>query len=100
MKGCMLISFIPIQLKAQTASVTVEAENTTLETEKAEKTTVLMSRLKEIRVMDKSTLTLAEKKDLKSELKSIKSNLKAGGQGVYLSVGAIIIIILLLILLL
>lgn len=61
---------------------------------------VMIKRLEEIKAMDKSNLTRAEKKALRKEVKEIKSSLKAAGHGIYLSVGAIIIIILLLILLL
>jgi hypothetical protein len=61
---------------------------------------VMYSRLEEIKTMDKSNLTSVEKKELRKEVRAIKSNLKSTGNGVYLSVGAIIIIILLLILLL
>jgi uncharacterized membrane protein len=57
-------------------------------------------RVVEIKAMDKSKLTKAERKDLRKELKSMKKEAKAIGGGVYLSIGAIIIIILLLILLL
>ncbi len=57
-------------------------------------------RLEEIKAMDKSEMTRAEKKELRKEVRSIKADLKASNNGVYLSVGAIIIIILLLILLL
>lgn len=60
----------------------------------------LLSRLEEIKAMDKNELTSSEKKDLRKEVKSIKKELKTMNQGVYLSVGAIIIIVLLLILLL
>ena len=56
-------------------------------------------RVNEIKEMDKSNLTKAEKKSLKKELKGLKKEARAKG-GVYLSVGAIIIIILLLILIL
>jgi hypothetical protein len=55
-------------------------------------------RLIEIRNMDRSSLSRAEKKELRKEVKSLKK--EAATQGVYLSIGAIIIIILLLILLL
>ena len=64
------------------------------------KSEVLLRRLEEIRDMDKSNLTRAEKKELRKEVKEIKASMKAYGGGVYLSVGAIIIIILLLILIL
>lgn len=57
-------------------------------------------RVMEIKKMDKSSLTKAERKALKSELKDMKKEAKALRGGVYLSVGAIIIIILLLIILL
>ena len=61
---------------------------------------VLISRLEEIKALDKTELTSSERKALRKEVKSIKKELKTMDQGVYLSVGAIIIIVLLLILLL
>lgn len=60
----------------------------------------ITDRVEEIKAMDKSNLTKAERKDLRSELKEMKKQARAMGGGVYLSVGAIIIIILLLILIL
>jgi hypothetical protein len=62
--------------------------------------TALLVRLDQINAMDKTGLTSSEKKDLRKEVRSIKKELKTMNDGVYLSVGAIIIIILLLILLL
>jgi hypothetical protein len=70
-------------------------------TEKASKealTQQLTNRLVEIKNMDKSHLSSVEKKELRKEVKKIKRERKSNG--VYLSVGAIIIIALLLILLL
>jgi hypothetical protein len=61
---------------------------------------IMLNRLDEIKSMDKSSLNSSEKKELRKEVRAIKSSLKASGNGLYLSVGAIIIIILLLILLL
>ena len=61
---------------------------------------IMINRLEEIKAMDKSSMTSVEKKELRKEVRTIKANLKASNNGVYLSVGAIIIIILLLILLL
>ena len=60
----------------------------------------LLNRLQEIKEMTKHDLSRTEKKNLRKEVKEIKKELKATSNGVYLSVGAIIIIILLLILLL
>lgn len=60
---------------------------------------VMINRVYEIKEMDRSNLNVAQRKELKKELRVIKSELRAIS-GVYLSVGALIIIILLLILLL
>jgi hypothetical protein len=60
----------------------------------------MINRLEEIKSMDKSNMTRVEKKELRKEVKSINANLRSTNNGVYLSVGAIIIIVLLLILLL
>jgi hypothetical protein len=60
----------------------------------------ITNRLEEIRKMDKSHLSRAERVALRKELKEMKQEAKALNGGVYLSVGAIIIIILLLILIL
>jgi|SRR6185312_7196880 len=58
-------------------------------------------RVNEIKTMDKSQLTRADRKELRVELRGLKHEANAmGSGGIYLSVGAIIIIILLLILLL
>lgn len=55
------------------------------------------SRLLEIKKMDRSALSSSEKKELRREVKSLKR--EARHNGIYLSVGAIIIIALLLIIL-
>ncbi|MDP2160321.1 MAG: hypothetical protein Q8K02_07565 [Flavobacterium sp.] len=60
----------------------------------------LLLRLDEIKAMDKSELKSPEKKALRKEVRSIKKRLNEIGDGVYLSVGAIIIILLLVIILL
>jgi hypothetical protein len=59
-----------------------------------------MARLNEIKNMDKSKLTKAERRELRKEVRAIKDSRKANGGGVYISAGAIIIILLLLIILL
>jgi len=61
---------------------------------------ILTNRLNEIHQMDKSKLNSPEKKQLRSEVRSIKKQLREMGEGgIYISVGAIIIILLLLIIL-
>jgi hypothetical protein len=93
-----LLSFMPNSSMAGN-------ENTTVPTEKVEKVEsaeaqAMISRLEEIKAMDKSSMSSKEKKALRKEVRSIKKSLTEMNGGVYLSVGAIIIIILLLILLL
>ena len=61
--------------------------------------TSLKNRLEEIKAMDKTELSGAEKKALRKEVRSIKKELAAISGGVYLSIGAIILIVLLIILL-
>ncbi len=60
----------------------------------------VVNRIIEIRDMDKSNLTSAEKKELRKELKQLRREAKPRSNGVYLSIGAIVIIAVLLILLL
>jgi hypothetical protein len=50
--------------------------------------------------LDKSKMNSIQKKEIRKEIKTIKSQLRTTNNGVYLSIGAIIIIILLLILIL
>ncbi|MFN3490348.1 MAG: hypothetical protein ACK4YV_14505, partial [Emticicia sp.] len=61
---------------------------------------VLLNRLDEIKAMDKTTLSFQEKRQLRKEVRTLKTNLEALNNGIYLSVGAIIVIALLLILIL
>jgi hypothetical protein len=56
-------------------------------------------RLDEINAMNKSTLTRAERRALRKEVKSINTSLKSGGHGYYITLGAIIVILVLLIIL-
>jgi Flp pilus assembly protein TadB len=59
----------------------------------------IQARVDEIKNLDKSTLTKAERKELRTELTALKKEARKGG-GIYLSTGAVIIVVLLLILLL
>lgn len=60
----------------------------------------LLARLEEIKAMDMSAMSRVEKKELRKEVRSVKKQLGDNHDGVYLSVGAIIVIVLLLIILL
>ncbi len=97
----MLAALISNNVKA--ALVESTAITTTLDKPSPDLITAnsIIARVNEIKAMDKTNLNKAEKKSLKKELRSLKTQLKdIGGHGVYLSLGAIIIIILLLILIL
>lgn len=103
MTAFLLLTFIPTQLKAgtETSTLSVVPAKTFAPTEaNALEANALLVRLDKIKAMDKSMLNSSERKVLRKEVRSIKSQLSEIGGGVYLSVGAIIIIILLLILLL
>ena len=57
------------------------------------------ARVEEIRGMDKSELTVSEKKELKKELKDIKETMRRDGTYIYVGAGTVILIIILLLLL-
>ena len=69
------------------------------ESEAQERLEVIEVRLKEIQAMDLKSLPRAERKEITKELREIKKQHDFLADGVYLSVGAIIIILLVLILL-
>lgn len=97
------LTFIPLQSNAQTndgsmtASSTVVDSKPALSVEDNAKIKVLELRLTEIKEMDKSNLTFADKRNLRKEVRSINHQLKEIGGGIYISTGVIIIIIVLLI---
>ena len=97
---CLLIAVFtlatPTALSARESDPVTPAK----EKEMPERVRTLLNRLHEIKDMDHSELTKAERKELRSEVKSIKAELSRTSNGIYLSIGAIIIIILLLILIL
>ncbi len=91
------LSIIPSTISAtekNPTAITVDTKEVPAEVK------VMYSRLEEIKKMDKSSMNYSEKKALRKEVRAINANLRASHQGVYLSVGAVIIIILLLIILL
>lgn len=93
-----LLSFMPTPSMATTEKSAIPTEN--VEKVESAEAQVMISRLEEIKAMDKSNMSSSEKKTLRKEVRTIKKSLAQLNGGVYLSVGAIIIIVLLLILLL
>ncbi len=94
----LLVTFIPAQSKA--AATDPPNAIIIVKPEESAEVKALLLRLDEINAMDKSGLKSPEKKDLRVEVRSIKHQLSEIGDGLYLSVGAIVIILLLLIILL
>lgn len=96
-----IIAFLSFMPNQSMANSEINAP-TTEKVEKVEsaEAKAMISRLEEIKLMDKSNMSSQEKKALRKEVRSVKKSLAELNGGVYLSVGAIIIIVLLLILLL
>ncbi|SHF68689.1 hypothetical protein [Pedobacter caeni] len=95
-----LIFMLGVSANTVMASDKSEKNKTEMTVEQQAQLKRITERVEEIKSMDKSNLSRAEKKELRKELRELKKQSKALGGGVYLSVGAIIIIILLLILIL
>jgi len=94
----LLLAFCPISLQASTPH---NPSNTAQSATQALKIGELSTRIHQIKAMDKTALSSAEKKDLRKEMRSARNEAKKlGNGGIYLSIGALIIIILLLILIL
>jgi hypothetical protein len=95
----MVLAFMPSNVKA----VTEKGKTTTVavKTVDSNEATVLITRLNEIKAMDMSTLSSVDKKQLRTEVRSIRAILNQMDGGViYISAGALLLIIILLIILL
>ena len=64
----------------------------------SEEVAVLTKRVEEIRGMDKSEMTVTEKRELRKELKGIKENVRKNGEIIYISGGTLLLIVLIIIL--
>jgi hypothetical protein len=80
---------------SEKSAVPVKTENKLSE----EEISHLTRRVEEIRDMDKTNLTLKEKRELRKELKVIKESLQRNPGYVYIGTGTLILIIILVILL-
>ncbi|MFM9911081.1 MAG: hypothetical protein ACKVOW_17200 [Chitinophagaceae bacterium] len=94
----LLLSFAPVSLSATTLPET--ASSGLAKVLNPTPSEVLMSRLAEIKSVDKSNLSVSERKALRKETRGIKRDLKHISGGVYVSATAIILIAILLIVLL
>jgi hypothetical protein len=102
MIGCILAisiaTIVPVSSIASKSSLI--KKEVVVTAAQAERTKQITDRLYEIKAMDKSSMSKSEKKSLRKEVRSMKQELRDGNNGIYLSVGAVIIILLLLIILL
>lgn len=97
MMTALSLTIIPNSIIAAEKNPTAIAENSK---EVPAEVQIQINRLEEIKAMDKSNLNSSEKKELRKEVRTIKTSLRANNNGIYLSVGASIIILLLLIIIL
>ena len=93
MAAVLSFTFAPTETQAAGAKTEITA------TSDAARAQALLNRVEEIRVMNKTNLSPAEKKELRKELRSIREQLKDVSGGVYISAGALIVILILLIIL-
>jgi len=105
---CFLAAFVLLLVVPTQVKAGHDKRNATL-TSASTESNAMADRLNELKATDKSSLNSAERKDLRKEVRAIKSELKVKGEstyiegsngGLYISAGAAIIIVLLLVLLL
>ena len=92
------LSAVP-SFAAKTTAIATEATTETRSKLSEEEISNYRARVEEIRDMDKSEMTVSEKKELKNELKDIKATMHKDGTYIYIGGSTLLIIILLLILL-
>ena len=91
------VVFLAFDMNAVAASQKDKKEE--LSPEQKERLSEIETRVEEIKAMDFSEMSKAERIEVRKELKEMNVEAKQLGSGVYISVGAIIIILLLIILL-
>lgn len=88
---CLLMGFVPNNLKAMPDSLRTEVFKSVLESK-------MINRLNEIKSIDRSSMNRSEKKALRKEIREIDKELREINGGVYISAGALIVILILLLL--
>jgi hypothetical protein len=91
--------FLSLMLMFVTVSTPVMAGDKSKEKTELTPVEEIETRVAEIKALDFSEMTNAERKEVKNELREMKKEARQLGGGFYISVGAVIIILLLLILL-
>ena len=90
--NCFANSFTKSEWKDKVAGSTTEQNDKRLQE--------IKDRMDQIKSMDKSQLTKEDRKKIKTELKDMRNEVRARSNGIYISLGTLIIIILLLIIIL
>lgn len=89
----------PATFGASKSAKNIAATNKTENKMTEEEASRLTKRVEEIRDMDKTNLTVTEKRELRKELKAAKENIRKDGGYIYVSAGTVILIIILVLLL-
>jgi Flp pilus assembly protein TadB len=99
----ILLSLTIVSVSAKETVRMARASEVSVEATESAKVEALISRVNEIKAMDKSSLSSFEKQELRQELRALKVKVKqhehSHGNTLYISAGALIIIIILLIVL-
>jgi hypothetical protein len=93
----LLIFAFPTNINAD--NVKIFNNQRTLKLAEKQSAQVLITRLFEIVKLEKSNLTIKEKNKLRLEVNKINTELKTIGDGIYLSLGTLVVILILLIIL-
>ena len=81
----MMLSLVAFPNTAMAAENTPINTPTPTPTEVPAEVKVMLNRLEEIKALDKSTLSRSERKELRKEVRTIKKDLRAAGNGLYIS---------------
>lgn len=93
----LVLGLLPTHSDAKLFKKETTKKENTIETVKLNSMVV---RLNAIKDMDKSAMSSSERKALRMEVRAMRSEIREGNGGIFLSIGAILIIVLLLIILL
>ena len=94
------LTFYPTLSNAATTKNVAPSSMVATTPKQSAETQALLKRIDQIDKLDKSNMKSSEKKALRKEVRSIKKQLQASGEYVYVSVGVIILVVVLLIVLL
>ncbi|MEP7321894.1 MAG: hypothetical protein ABI761_08240 [Saprospiraceae bacterium] len=99
---CLLSAFFSMSISSTALGATPELPRSSpaVTAEQFLEAKSILARVNEIKSMDKSSLSLNEKKQLRKEMRTAKKQLKQISGGVYIPIGALILIGIVILLLL